>query len=511
MATTTKERPLADGARKTSGVTRPLLAVMSAAAVLRLASFFLSENAGGDAQARAQLTARWLQHPGLEFHFDVWLPIHFWMMGAVSALVGDVELGCRLLSLVLGVATVFALWALVRELDGNESAIFSAIVFAFYSLHVAYSVTSSVDAPYLFFVVAGLALFFRGRREGKLSLLLLGGLSLTLGAGMRYEAWVVIAALNAVLLYRREFKWLAVFLPASCAWPAFWMAYEWITRGHPLYSPALNYSWVANDLSFYGTSLIYRLLLPPGVILITLTPLAVAGFLLAGRWVWQERGPLAEFAFVVAFFAAVQFYQIVAGGTMSYARYTLTLGTMVATLAGVGLRHSFPRRGLLAGVMLANLCALFLLSTVSNPFINKARSMAPVLHFTTYLEETGKFLRNHLGPDEAVVIDDYNYETNQIAAVAGLPLLGSERAFVIPDRIDPEKQRRKVAELVPYLRSRRPSYLVYAKQGELRQFLPFPQNCSAAQVEDMRFACVFENSQYQIYEIHHPALTSGGR
>lgn len=511
MATTIKERPSADNAERLSGTTKPLLAVMSAAALLRLASFFLSENAGGDALSRAQLTAGWLQNPGLQFHFDVWLPLHFWMMGAFSVLAGDVELGCRLLSLVLGVASVGALWLLSKELDGAGAALFSATVFTFYSLHIAYSATSSCDVPYLFFVVAGLALFFRGRRTDSNLLLVCGGLALTLGAGIRYEAWVIIAALNAILLYRREFKRLVFFVPASGAWPAFWMAYEWITRGHPLYSPALNYSWVANDLNFYGTSLIYRLMLPPGVILLTLTPLVIVGFILSGRRVWQKKGPLAEFAFVLLFFAAVQFYQIAAGGTMSYARYTLTLGTLIATLAGVGLYHSFPHPRLLAGVMLANLGALVLLSSVSNPFINKVRSMAPVLHFTTHLEETGRYLRDHLGPNDAVVIDDYNYETNQIAAVAGLPLLGSERAFLMPDRIDPEKQKKKVAELLPYLRSRRPAYLVYARQGELRHFLPFPPDCSPKQFEDMRFVCVFQNTQYQIYEIHYPPGISESR
>jgi hypothetical protein len=501
MSTTTIERPPAEENLGRARFTRPLLIVCAAAAVLRLASFLLSENAGGDALARAQLTARWLQSPGLQFHFDVWLPVHFWMMGAVSLLVGDVGLGSRLLSLVLGVASVYAMWALTRELDGPGPALYSTIVCALYSLHIAYSVTSSCDVPYLFFVLAGLALFFRGRRERSLWLLAWGGFMLTLGAGMRYEAWVVIAALNAVLLFRREFKGLLVFLPASGAWPAFWMVYEWVTRGNPLYSPALNYSWVANDINFYGASLAYRLLLPPGVILITLTPLAVLGFVLSARRVWEVRGPLAEFACVSAFFAAVQFYQIAAGGTMSYARYTLTLGAMVATLSGVGLYRSLPRRGLLVGVMAANLCALFLLATVSNPFINKVRSLAPVLHFTTYVEETGKYLKGHLGPRDAVVIDEYNYEPNLIAAVAGLPLLEGERAYLIPDRTTPARQEQAVAGLLPYLRSRRPAYIVYAEQGVLRQTLQLPASCSGAQVEEMRLTCVFRNEQYRIYEI----------
>ena len=159
--------------------------------------------------------------------------------------------------------------------------------------------------------------------------------------------------------------------------------------------------------------------------------------------------------------------------------------------------------------MLLNLVALVLLSLVDNPYINKARSVSPVLRFTTPQEEVGKYLRAHLGPNDAVVIDDYNYETNQIAHLAGMPLVESERAFLFPDRVFPERQKTKFSELVPYLRSRRPVYFVYAPQGELRQFMKFPPDCSPAQVEDMRLVCVLQNTQYRIYEIHYPPVTAG--
>ena len=153
--------------------------------------------------------------------------------------------------------------------------------------------------------------------------------------------------------------------------------------------------------------------------------------------------------------------------------------------------------------MLANVAALFLLGTVEHRYINKARSVAPVFHFTTWLEDTGNFLRKNMGPNDAVVIDDYNYETGQIAYVAGLGLLQSERAFLIPDRVYPQNQKKKFAELLPYMRTRRPTYLVYANEGELRQFLPFPADCSSKQLEDMQFVCVHQNSHYQIYKISY--------
>lgn len=498
------KRCLTNG-KDASGPGMFVIGIFFVAAILRIISFLTSENAGGDALSRAYLTASWLQHPSLDMHFDVWLPLHFWLMGLVSVIVGDVELGSRLLSLMLGILSVGVMWLLTKELDSRGPAVLSTIIFAFYSLHIAYSGTSSSDVPYVFFLLGGFALFFRGRTTGEIWLFCLSGLSLTIGAGIRYEAWIFIFALNVILLYRRQLQAFAFFLPTSVAFPVFWMVYEWITRGNPFYSPTLNYLWVANDLNFYGKSLTYRLLLPPGVIFLTLTPIAILGAILALRHVWRKKGLLMEFLLVATFFTAVQFYQIVAGGTMSYARYTLTLGTMMAVLAGIGLYPTILNKPMVVTtIMSIFVVTLFLLATINNPFINKIRSVAPVLHFTTYLEDTGKFLKNHLKDNEAVVLDDFNYETNQIAAVGGLPLLGSDRVFVIPDRTDPEKQKKKFGEFYPYLRSRRPTYLVYGIRGELRQFLVLPSECSSKQVDDVRFVCVFQNSEYQIYRIEFP-------
>lgn len=495
--------PLLQTLKTDNYLRRSLLLVLCAGSLLRLASFFFSENAGGDALARVGLTAQWLQNPNLNLHFGVWLPMHFWMIGAMSLIVGDVELAGRLLSLILGIASLIAFWELAEELDGIESAIYSSILFIFYSLHIAYSVTSSCDVPYLFFVLTGLALFFRWRGTGGYSLLCIAGFSLTFGSGIRYEAWVVIFALDLILLYRREWRALTCFALVSGVWPGFWMAYEWLTRGNPLYAPVLNRTLVAQDLNTFATSMKYRLLLPPGVVLITLSPLVLIGILFSIRYILKQKGPISEFTFVVCFFALVQIYQVFSGGVMAFARYTLTLGTMAAILSGIGLRQVLPYKKLVVGVMLLNLAALLVLSFADSPFINKARSVSPVLRFVTYLHDTGKFLRRHLGQNDAVVIDEYNYEANQLAVLAGMPLLEQERALKIPDATDRLKQSEKVSQLLPYLRRRHPKYLVYANRGELRAYLPFPPDCSHMRIEQMYFHCVFHNSEYQIYEIQY--------
>ena len=346
-------------------------------------------------------------------------------------------------------------------------------------------------------------LFFRWRRVGGYALLCIAGLSLTVAAGIRYEAWVVIFALDLVLLYRRQWMAAGFFGLVSGLWPAFWMAYEWVTPGNPLYGPIYNHFLVPQDLSFAGTSIKYRLLLPPGVILITLSPLVLIGIVFSFRYIMKRKGLLGEFAFIICFFAVVQFYQILSGGVMAFARYTLTLGTMAAVLAGIGLRQVLPYKKLVIGVMTLNLAALFFLSSANNPFISKMRSLSPVLRFVPYLDDTGRFLKAHLGTNDAVVIDNYNYEANQLAALAGMPLLEEDRAFKIPDATDHLTQSEEFSSLLPYLRNRRPKYLVYADLGELRTYFPLPSGCFAVRIEAMYFHCVFQNTQYRIYEIQY--------
>lgn len=481
---------------------RPLLLICLAAGLLRICSFPLSENAGGDALARAALTAQWAQHPGLRMHFHVWLPVHFWLIAATSLIVPNIELAARFLSLLLGIASVGLVAWLANELDGSEAACLSTIVFAGYSLHIGYSVTSSCDVPYLFFTLLGFALFFYSGRAKTDWPLAFGGISLTCAAGVRYEAWILIVALNAILLYRRTWRRFALFAPLSAAFPVFWMIYEWRTRGNPLYAPILNRTWVAADLHVQGTSLMYRLALPLIVVVISLTPVALLGALHAVRQSWRDKKNLvAEFSAVALVFTGVQLCQIAAGGVMSFARYTLTLGTMAAVLSGIGLKQIAPRPWVLAALMSANLVLLSVLSFSHTALEDKARSISPVLRFRRYLNDTGVYLSSHAAAGESVVLDNYNDEANELASLAGFPIIPNEREFIVPDAANRGAQVSKLAQLTPFIEKRRPVYLVYAPAGQISSLLSFPATCSKVFIANLPFDCVFKNDEYQIYRL----------
>src|SRR5581483_1234907 len=197
---------------------RLLLFSVALGIMLRLSFYLIGANNGGDAIDRFSKAEDWLQHPTTNLFFGAWLPLHFWLMAGIAKLLSiSVETAGRMLSLVLGSASLLAVWHAARDLYGEKAAGLSLLVFAFYTLHVGYSTTSSAEVPYLFFALAGLALFFRYRRKPSIRTLVWSGLLFTIGAAIRYEAWVMMFAVALVLLAEPLKAWLRG-RPQSRAW-----------------------------------------------------------------------------------------------------------------------------------------------------------------------------------------------------------------------------------------------------------------------------------------------------
>ena len=491
--------------------------IFSAGALIRVVFFLLGENNGGDALARAAMTAEWLQHPGLRLNFEPWLPMHFWLMGAIGALVRDPELGARVLSLVLGIASLAVLWALARVVYGESPATLSLLVFSLYSLHIGYSTTSSSEVPYLFFMLAGLLGFFVYRSSSSWAALSAGAIALGISAGMRYEAWVCIFALFLIILFSpsrhlaggfwqlRHVREVFLFGALAGAWPLFWVLYQWKALGIPLYGVTLNYSWVAQQVQSAHHSMLYNLALPPCVILLTLTPLVVAEGLYGLALGFRQ--PLGrEYATVLLIMAAILAYQIISGGLLPMARYTITVGTLLVVASGRGLeriaqllpqRRQPQLRAAFVLLLVLNLGAILTLSEIRQPFSDKFSAISPRLRFPHRIEDLRQYLKPQFKPSEAIAIDDYNTEPNIIAAALGLPLVTRDNAFLASIR--------PLSEFPEYMKSEHPHYLIYSNEGVFRKALPLPQDCGqpVTALKGMGFKCLFANETYRVYRVSY--------
>lgn len=487
---------------------------------LRLVFLVVSVNNGGDAVDRFAKTEQWLSEGGLKLFFGGWMPLHFWLMGGLSFVTGNVEWAGRLLSLALGCASLYLFWGTAREVYGPAAARLSLIVFSLYGIHIAYSTTSSSEVPYLFFVILGLYCFIRGRASNQLWWMAAAGLALTLGAAIRYEAWIAMAALaliligppSELLMFRhwvdQRLRAFLVFCFTAGLWPAFWMSYNYVHLGHPLYYVAKQQDWVRDIVAFGQTSWLYRLLVSPGTLLLTLTPVVVGAALWSVWLAWKQRKG-RELAFVWLFFAAIQFYQTVSGGMWSSARFTITQGALLAALSGYGLldlTRKWPLLEkplpLLVGVLMSvNLAGILLVSESRLPMSDQFSSVSPRLKYRNHIQEVGDFLRPRLQPDDALVVDDYNLESTLVLRASGLPHEPGARAF--KGTVNPPET------VMAYLVRMKPKYVVYADRGKLKPYLPLPQDCnSIGRVQGMEFRCVFQNKVYRVYEASYPAIDS---
>lgn len=484
---------------------------------LRILIFFVPGHTNsGDSLTRIVLTEAWLEnHSSLGTAFGPWLPLHFWMIGGLGLLLKNIMLGGRLLSLLLSIASMFLVWRIAKNLYGLAAGSISLLVFSLYSLHIGYSVVPASEIPYLFFLLLGLDGFFVYQRTGRLLFLALSGLSLTLACAIRYEAWAILFIMSILAflsppenLSDKEFRLsgrltsLLVFGFFGSLWPIPWLIYSWKQWGHPLYFVSMNHRWVAEQLALGHSSKIYQLGLTPGVILLTLSPLPV----LAGLYAWflaakENKG--RALAVIFAFSGVVQFYQIASGGVMPYARYTMTLGALLSIMSGWGLlqfvqRH-FPRftgwlMPCLAGLLVLNLAALLVLSETRNPLSDKFVEVSPRLRERHYLSDTAAYLKNHLSANDSVLIDDYNTDSILIAHTAGLPIRSGPRILLATVAVAPRS--------LDFIESNRSTYVVYADNGSLKNYLPLSGSCPGKRVIAGReFQCIYETTIYQIYRV----------
>jgi hypothetical protein len=513
------ENALSSFDKRPAQVLRTVGWIMLAGILLRIVFFFLSENAGGDALARAGLAEQWAHHPNLQVVFDgEWLPLHIWLGGCVTLLLGNAELASRLLSVFFGLASLWLVWKIARTIYGETAAILSLAVFAFYSLHIGYSSVSSSEASYLFFVLAGLACFFTFQDTDKLSWLALSGICLTLSAAIRYEAWVIMLGMGLVLLgvptkvlheefwHTKQLSRLIIFALTAGSWPVFFMAYSWVKWGHPLYTIGIVHFLAIQYMGSFPRPYTYQLAFVPGVLLLTLSPLGFVGALHALFLTIRSRigRPLAV---IIATLTAAQFYQIVSGG-QGVARYSISLGTLLAIASGYGLETLIGRftpryhrsRVVVVATLILNLATVLALSEAPWRFSDKFASISPRLRFTRHVEGIGTELGRRLGPHDAVVIDNYNVESNQIASIAGLPLQAGDRV------LDSSVERRDLRQdLWKFMQTKRPNYLVYSEYGVLRPLLALPSGCPSTSFETdgMEFRCSYANEIYTLYEIRY--------
>jgi Dolichyl-phosphate-mannose-protein mannosyltransferase len=263
---------------------RPALWLFLVALAVRLAFLLFSPNNGNDAWLRYLNALFWAHHPTqLPPDADIWLPLHFWLLGAMLRLHSSQELA-RLFTAFLGAVTVMPFWGVVRRAFCPRVALASTIALALFGFHIAYSITTSSEAPTIFFLAIALYGWVRLCSEGTILWGIAGGLALSAASLCRFEPWVAVPVLSVLLLDfsggwsslladRTGWIHLLCFAAPASAGSMTWTIFSWLKWNDPLAVAHHNMLLTATIPVILRHSLPFRLAVVPGSLLMSLDPL----------------------------------------------------------------------------------------------------------------------------------------------------------------------------------------------------------------------------------------------
>jgi hypothetical protein len=185
--------------------------------------------------ARVVIAQEFVASPRLDPSGTSWLPLPFWLQGAVMAGAGRTLEVARATSFVLGVLSailvlVAATWLGVRR----TGALLGALVACAIPYAAWLGVATVPDAPTASLILLGAAAAgsaTEGRR-------LVGATALLAASLSRYEAWpvaatfAIFAGIDAV---RQQRPWFALAAAVACAGPCGWMLHGLLTHHDPVF------------------------------------------------------------------------------------------------------------------------------------------------------------------------------------------------------------------------------------------------------------------------------------
>lgn len=487
------------------------------ALVLRVLFVFLGNNNGVDAWARYQMSLSWLQNPA-RLPSDTYLPLHFWMLGGALK-VWNSEWCVRLLTALLGATTVLPYWGILRRIFQRRVAFYSALSFALFGFHIGYSTTTSVEVPTLFFLSIGVYCWIRFRLSSGGRWLIPAAVSFSAASLCRFEPWLYMPILAVFLLdfsngwasaWSNRRAWLRLFSfgVATSAGALGWLIFSWLKWGDPLAAPHRTVAQNLGALSVLRQTLGYRLVVVPGALFVSLSPLILAFAAVGLLLILLQRDPLmmslASLALVLFGF---HYYNCVRFEA-TQARYTLMYSWLLIPYAFEGLRRLSERWQLLrspkayvsviAFMVCWQLGILLGAQYAPDAIADRLAIVSPDLPLPCELRRLTAWLRANTTAADMIIVDEFHYQANDIVRYSHIPF---SRVFQVPYRVDPAMWKERLSN---FMESQRPRLLVYSRYGQIDAVFPISDrefvNLAQPRAQLRR---IWKDKYWRVYQISY--------
>lgn len=221
----------------------PITLILTLAVFLRI--FFLSQY--GDFWGDEMFSFTYSQKPWLDsIKFWLWEtnpPLHLFLLKIWFYLVPANEITARLLSIIIGTASVFFLYKLTRKIFNQKIALLAAFFLAVHPYHIFVSITARTYALLILLSILSVTFFYQifiEKNKNRKNFFGYAAINLLLLFSHLTAAVVLLSQIVALLIInRREFvSWIKIMIIPGIIWLA-WMI------------PSLTYKI---SLSFFGTA-----------------------------------------------------------------------------------------------------------------------------------------------------------------------------------------------------------------------------------------------------------------
>ena len=379
----------------------------------------------------------------------------------------------KLVNIVFSVLTLFPFFFFTKREFNTKGAIVATIFFGICPILFRNSFMGLSETPYLFFLVLSLNLISKALRENNFKMIVLAGISITIAAGFRYEAWFILLLISFLLLFI-DWKKALFFGSFALIFPIIWIYSEWHATGLLPFSVegaglkmSKGMNVVANNAHLDLESLLRRIWFFPFSWLIAVG-IPVAYILIKPLFVnvFKKSTDKLHRIWALLFGITLLFfiYNSIQGALLIQHRFIGTLVVFSLPFIAVYFdenRKNFLRRAIIFGTL-----------TVGLSFVYNTSGITPVPRLKD--QQKAKFIdniNNLLQPNDRLIIDfigwDYSYyyllRTN----------LNRSNILIVED---PNVAELPVEEIENILSENENVYIIENKHSELNKLLNTKKN-----------------------------------
>lgn len=268
-----------------------------------------------------------------------------WLVHLGTTLLGQREIGVRLMSLALGALFPLAAWILARQLVSARAALWSVILLSLIPSYNAFGALATPDMPQLFLWTCMLGLAWQALTTGRLSWWIGAGAVAAVALAVKYVAVLFFPALALYLIlsgqWRRHLRQPGVYL--MCLVTAILMCGLIAIVGAETFIDGMRYH--ASERQTFRLESLKDVILYYAAHLVYFSPLtyvlAVCGMIWAGVRGWKLKNPqlLFLFSFAVTPFLFFGLISLVTARVLNREHWD-SIAYVTAVIAGIAWVHT---------------------------------------------------------------------------------------------------------------------------------------------------------------------------